>query len=140
MGPILLLVAIALGYAWWSSARTAAERAEDVGRNACHAAGVQWLDQTVHADGLRLRRRRDGRLGLERSFRFEYSEDGQERHVGRLVLMGDELVSFTGPARSTQVADPASGDQVALSTGRISTSRTFMQSGMMPAWFTLSGM
>ena len=103
MGPILLLVAIALGYAWWSSARTAAERAEEVGRNACQAAGVQWLDQSVHADGLRLRRRRDGRLGLERSFRFEYSEDGQERHVGRLVLMGDELVSFTGPARSTQV-------------------------------------
>ena len=103
MGPILLLLAIALGYGWWSSARKAAERAEEVGRNACHVAGVQWLDHTVHADGLRLRRRRDGWPGLERSFRFEYSEDGQERHVGRLVLMGDELVSFTGPARSTPV-------------------------------------
>ena len=57
MGPILLLLAVALAYAWWSSARQAAERAEIVGRNACQAAGVQWLDQTVHADGLRLRRR-----------------------------------------------------------------------------------
>ena len=103
MGPILLLVAIALGYAWWSSARTAAERAEEVGRNACHAAGVQWLDQTVHADGLRLRRRRDGRLGLERSFRFDYSRDGVERHVGRMVLRGDRLVSFVGPSTGTRV-------------------------------------
>ena len=103
MGPILLLLAIALAYAWWSSARHAAERAEEVGRNACHAAGVQWLDQTVHADGLRLRRRRDGWLGLERSFRFEYSEDGQDRHIGRLVLLGDELVSFSGPVRATPV-------------------------------------
>ena len=103
MGPILLLLAVALAYAWWSSARQAAERAEIVGRNACHAAGVQWLDQTVHADGLRLRRRRDGWLGLERSFRFDYSEDGQDRHIGRLVLLGDELVSFSGPVRATSV-------------------------------------
>ena len=103
MGPILLLLAIALGYGWWSSARKAAERAEEVGRNACHVAGVQWLDHTVHADGLRLRRRRDGWLGLERSFRFEYSEDGEQRHVGRLVLFGDELVSFSGPVNATSV-------------------------------------
>jgi hypothetical protein len=103
MGPILLLVAIAIGYGWWSSARHAAERAEEVGRNACEAAGVQWLDQTVHADGLCLRRRADGWPGFERSFRFEYSEDGQERHVGRLVLFGDELVSFSGPVRATSV-------------------------------------
>ncbi|MFT3898190.1 MAG: DUF3301 domain-containing protein [Thermomonas sp.] len=103
MDPILLLVAIALGYGWWSSARKAAERAEEVGRNACHAAGVQWLDQTVHADGLRLRRRADGWPGFERSFRFEYSEDGEQRHVGRLVLFGDELVSFSGPVRATSV-------------------------------------
>ena len=103
MGPILLLIAIALGYGWWSSARKAAERAEEVGRNACHVAGVQWLDHTVHADGLRLRRRRDGWPGLERSFRFEYSEDGEQRHVGRLVLFGDELVSFSGPVNATSV-------------------------------------
>ena len=87
----------------FTSARAAAERAAEIGRDACQAAGVQWLDQTVHADGLRLRRRRDGWLGLERSFRFEYSEDGQDRHIGRLVLLGDELVSFSGPVRATSV-------------------------------------
>jgi hypothetical protein len=104
MPPLLMLmILIALGAAWWSTARAAAERAEEVGRNACSAAGVQWLDQTVHADGLRLRRRQDGWPGLERSFRFEYSEDGEDRHTGRLVLLGDELVSFSGPVRATSV-------------------------------------
>jgi len=100
---LVLMILIGLGSAWWSTARAAAERAEEVGRNACSAAGVQWLDQTVHADGLRLRRRRDGWLGLERGFRFEYSEDGQDRHVGRIVLLGDELVSFSGPVKATPV-------------------------------------
>jgi hypothetical protein len=103
--PTLLVLMLlgAAAFALWSSARAAAERAEVVGRNACHAAGVQWLDQTVHADGWRLRRGSDGRLGFERSFRFEYSEDGQDRHVGRLVLRGEELVKFVGPAQRASV-------------------------------------
>ena len=100
---LILLVGTALGWAWWSSARAAAERAEEAGRDACAAAGVQWLDQTVHANGLRLYRRQDGWPGLERSFRFEYSEDGRDRHAGRLVLRGGALVAFSGPARSTPV-------------------------------------
>lgn len=100
---IVLMILGAATYAWWNAARAAAERAAAVGRNACQAAGVIWLDQSVHASGLRLRRHADGRLGLERSFRFEYSEDGVQRHVGRLVLHGEELVGFTGPARATQV-------------------------------------
>ncbi len=58
---------------------------------------MHWLDQSVQAAGLRLRRRGFGRLGLERSFRFDYSHDGLDRHVGRLVLHGDRLVSFVGP-------------------------------------------
>jgi hypothetical protein len=96
---ILMLVAAAV-FAWWSAARAAAERAEQVGRSACRVAGVQWLDQTVHADGLRLRRGSDGRLGFERSFRYEYSTDGSDRHVGRLVLRRGELVSFSGPVNA----------------------------------------
>ena len=94
---LVLLIGPAIALAGWSSARDAAERAEDLGREACRAAGVQWLDQTVHASGLRLRRGEDGRLGFERTFRFEYSGDGQDRHIGRLVLRGRRLVAFVGP-------------------------------------------
>ncbi|HEY9400487.1 MAG TPA: DUF3301 domain-containing protein [Luteimonas sp.] len=101
--PLILMILVGLGFAFWSSARAAAERAGQVGRDACRAAGVQWLDETVHANGLRLRRGEDGWLGLERSFRFEYSEDGHDRHVGRLVLRGQRLVSFSGPVRGTGV-------------------------------------
>jgi hypothetical protein len=100
---LLLMIALGLGFAVWSAARAAAERADQVGRDACRAAGVQWLDETVHASGLRLCRGEDGRLGFERTFRFEYSEDGHDRHVGRLVLRGDRPVAFSGPLRGTAV-------------------------------------
>ncbi len=77
----------------------------ELGRNACRAADVQWLDQAVHATGMRLSRGEDGRLGFERTFKFEYSYDGIDRHVGRMVLRGDQLISFTGPgaARISQI-------------------------------------
>lgn len=99
---LLLMIAGAAGFFFFSAARAAAERATEIGRDACEAAGVQWLDQSVHANGLRLRRKDDGWLGLERSFRFEYSEDGQNRHIGRVVLLGGKLVGFSGPSRATQ--------------------------------------
>lgn len=101
MTLIVLMILAAAGFAWWNAARAAAERAETLGRNACRAADVQWLDQSVHATGVRLCRLSDGRLGMERSFRFDYSHDGIERQHGRLVLRGGELVSFTGPSMAT---------------------------------------
>lgn len=94
---VLVMILAAAAFSYWSSARAAAERAEVLGREACRTAGVQWLDQTVHATGLRLRRQDSGRLGWERSFRFDYSLDGLDRHVGRMVMRGDRLVSFSGP-------------------------------------------
>lgn len=102
---LILMIVAAAAFAFWSSARAAAERAEVVGRNACHAAGVQLLDQTVHASGLRLRRKADGWLGLERSFRFEYSDSGSDRHIGHLVLQGGRLVAFSGPTRAAGSID-----------------------------------
>ncbi|KAF1703660.1 DUF3301 domain-containing protein [Pseudoxanthomonas suwonensis] len=100
---ILLMIAGAAVFAFWNAARAAAERAEALGRDACNAAGVQWLDHSVHATGLRVYRREDGWLGLERTFRFDYSHDGADRHSGRLVLRGGRLVSFTGPTAGARI-------------------------------------
>lgn len=94
---VILMIVTAMAFALWSAGRAAAERAEAMGRDACRNANVQWLDQTVHAIGLRLCRHDNGWLGLERTFRFDYSINGDDRHVGRLVLRGDRLMAFSGP-------------------------------------------
>ena len=97
--PTLLIVMIlaATAFAFWSAGRAAAEQAVKVGRNACRAAGVQLLDESVHAIRLRVCRHDDGWLGWERTFRFDYSSDGHDRRSGRLVLRDGRLVSFSGP-------------------------------------------
>ena len=101
---ILLMIAGAAAYAFWNASRAAAERAGVLGQRACQAANVQWLDQSVHASGLKLCRLENGWLGFERTFRFEYSYNGDDRHTGQLVLRGDTLVAFNGPATSRPVA------------------------------------
>ena len=65
--------------------------------DAVRGTGCTILDTRKTLPGLRLRRGEDGWLGFERSFRFEYSHDGTDRHVGRLVLRQGRLVSFVGP-------------------------------------------
>lgn len=94
---VLLMILVAMAFTFWSASRAAAERAETLGRNACRAAGVQWLDQSVHEIRIRLCRYENGRLGLERTFRFDYSLNGDDRHSGRLVLRGGRLIAFSGP-------------------------------------------
>ena len=44
-------------------------------------------------------------LGFERSFRYEYSYDGSDRHIGKLVLRGTRLVAFSGPTRAANVTE-----------------------------------
>lgn len=94
---IVLMIVTAMAFSFWSAGRAAAERAETLGHDACRVAGVQWLDQSVHAIGLRLCRQDNGWLGLERTFRFDYSINGADRHVGRMVLRGELMVAFSGP-------------------------------------------
>lgn len=101
---IVLMLAGAAALAFWNAGRAAAERADQLGRDACRAAGVQWLDDSVHAIGIRPCRKENGRLGWERTFRFDYSLNGNDRHVGRLVLRGDRLVSFSGPVTAEPIA------------------------------------
>lgn len=97
------MICVCLAVWWWSAARAAAEQARQLGRRACEAAGVQWLDESVHGAGMRLRRRQNGWLGLERRFVFDYSEDGHDRHRGQLLLLGGRLVGFSGPSRAAPV-------------------------------------
>ncbi len=91
-----MLLAIAL-LAFWFAGRAAAETATHCGRQACSRAGVVWLDQSVHLLSMRPSRGRDGWIGLERHYGFEYSINGDDRHAGRIVLHGRRLRSLVGP-------------------------------------------
>lgn len=88
----LLALAIALAGAWlWIDSLRAREHAVAAGRAACARYGVQLLDETVAFTRLRLARDDHGRLRLRRTYVFEFSETGDNRRQGAIVMLGARL-------------------------------------------------
>lgn len=85
---ILLIVA---GAFLWIDSLRARERALAAGRKACERYGVQFLDETVVFTRLRLGRDTGGQLRLRRTYTFEFSETGDNRRHGAIVMLGSEL-------------------------------------------------
>jgi hypothetical protein len=91
MWEILALALVVAGTLFWIDSLRARERAIAAGRAACERYGVQFLDETVAFARLRLARNATGRLRLERRYVFEFSDTGNNRRGGRIVLLGAEL-------------------------------------------------
>ena len=85
------IVGIVAGVLFWVDSLRARERALAAGRNACQRYGVQLLDETVQFARLRLARDEEGRLRLKRSYTFEFSDTGDNRRRGAIVMLGGEL-------------------------------------------------
>jgi hypothetical protein len=86
---ILLLA----GLAWlWFDSLKAREAAVSEARAACMSEGLLLLDATVSIASLRLARDDDGRLRLQRAYDFEYSDTGNNRLKGGIVLLGHRVI------------------------------------------------
>jgi hypothetical protein len=88
------IVALAAGALFWVDSLRARERALAAGRAACERYGVQFLDDTVAFARIGLARDADGRLRLRRSYGFEFSDTGNNRRHGAIVLLGAELADL----------------------------------------------
>ncbi len=120
MSFVELLVLLALGaVVWfWFDSLKAREIGIEAARRACTREGVQFLDETVAGQGLRLARDDNGRVLLRRGYAFEYSVGGDDRNAGSVVLEGREVVlvdvSAHRLARRAVVDRPAPARPVGL--------------------------
>lgn len=88
--PVLALAT--LGLFWWEGLKKR-ELAMQAARIVCQRSGVQLLDETVALKGMKPRRDDDRRLRLQREFRFEYSDNGDNRLPGMIVMLGNRVLS-----------------------------------------------
>ena len=89
-----LLVLVAFVGGWLNSIRIL-EIARNAGKQACINADVQFLDDTVASNGLAIARDHSGRRVLRRTYRFEFSETGNSRIEGQVIMLGDRIESVT---------------------------------------------
>jgi len=87
---VAALALVALGWMWFDSLR-ARESAVRAARLACHADGVQLLDDTVALASLGLLRGAGGRMALRRIYRFEFSDTGDNRLDGSITMVGSDV-------------------------------------------------
>ena len=86
---ILVLGAIAW---FWLDSLKVREAAVRAAREVCASEGLQLLDYTVAISGLKPVRGEDGRLRLQRAYDFEYSDTGNNRLKGSVIMMGHRVV------------------------------------------------
>jgi hypothetical protein len=92
-GPEIVIILILGGFAWlWFDSLKAREAAIRAARAACAAEGLMLLDYTVAIAGLKLARDEDAHLNLQRAYDFEYSDNGDNRLKGSVVLLGHRVV------------------------------------------------
>ena len=69
----------------------ARERAVVLGRQACERGDVLFLDDTVQCVRTRFARDDAGRFAVRRHYVFEFSETGNNRRQGSIVMLGARL-------------------------------------------------
>ncbi|MGQ0657429.1 MAG: DUF3301 domain-containing protein [Chromatiales bacterium] len=85
---VIILALLALAVWFWANSTRAREMTLQHCGQVCRDANVQFLDQTVALSRLRLARDARQRLLLQRTYSFEFSTDGQDRHRGLAVVLG----------------------------------------------------
>ena len=86
------LLILAGGFWLWLDSLKARDIGIAAARAACQAEGLQLLDDTVAIAGLKPARNEDGRLLLRRVYTFEFSDTGDNRRSGSVVLLGHRVI------------------------------------------------
>ncbi len=91
MWEAVAIVLVAAGGFFWLDSLRARERAVQAGRSACERYSLQFLDDTVSFSRLRLDRDDEGQLKFARTYTFEFSDTGNNRRQGAIVMLGGDL-------------------------------------------------
>jgi len=91
MWELAAIVAIVAGVLLWTDSLRARERAVRAGRSACERYELQFLDDTVSFARMRLARNPDGELRIARTYTFEFSDTGNNRRQGAIVMLGGDV-------------------------------------------------
>lgn len=94
MWEAFALLLIIAGAFLWADSLKARERAIKAGRSACERYQLQFLDETVAFARLRLARDEDGQVKLKRTYTFEFSDTGNNRRHGAIVMLGADVADM----------------------------------------------
>ncbi len=109
-----MLALLAIGWLWLDAMR-AREAATALGKRLCAAEDLQFLDDTVAIAGLGLGRNGHGHLAIRRTYRFEFSDTGDNRRSGSITMLGAWVeATYLEPHRFEEEPCPAGATVVEI--------------------------
>lgn len=91
----LVVVVVLAGLTWlWLDSLKVREAAVAAARAACESDGLLLLDDTVAIRAIKTGRNGQGHVRLQRTYEFEYSDTGDNRRKGSIVMLGQRVVLF----------------------------------------------
>lgn len=94
MQDLLILMLLFLLAGYWVDTMRAREIARHACDQACQHHNVQLLDNTVTKQKTWLRRGQSGFIQFCRAYAFEYTDDGDDRQNGLIVMLGKQIIEL----------------------------------------------
>ena len=94
LNDIVLICFICLAYGYWFNAQKAKEIALRTAKDHCLAMEVQMLDDYVALNSICLKKDKQRKMRVQRSFLFEFSSTGNDRYHGTLLMLGLRVESI----------------------------------------------
>jgi hypothetical protein len=85
------LIALLAGAWFLLDSHRVLDLARAAARQFCAAQGLQFLDDSVASTAIKLQRNSQGRLIIARTYRFEFSDTGDNRLAGSIVMLGRKV-------------------------------------------------
>lgn len=94
MIQLFFIFVIVLLIWFWHDTMQAREQAIAIGKRHCQSDGLQLLDETVSLSSMKLRRDGEGQVAFRRVYEFEFSDNGDNRRLGSITLLGRHAESI----------------------------------------------
>jgi len=94
MASLTLLLIIAVLVWFWQISQQCRDTAIQLARQTCQHQGLQFLDGTATLKSIRPCFHRGNGPGLKRTYTFDYSEDGTDRHSGCIIMFNSQVSSL----------------------------------------------
>ena len=91
ISSVLWLIAIGLVILYWFHALKVKDIAFLAAQRHCVEMQVQMLDQSVYLKKIWFKRNEQGKLQFWRAFYFEFTVTGEDRYLGRVLMLGNRL-------------------------------------------------
>jgi hypothetical protein len=106
MNSIILLVILGMIAWFWSDTLHTLERAKAICKQVCGQLHLQLLDDTIALVRVRLKRNSRGRLKVQRTYQFEFSDGDNNRQRGIVIMRGIALEMLEMPGYMDRIISP----------------------------------